>query len=188
MWSVFPSAIIGYHIRAGKEKIVVMRFAYTPPCSVRHARVRREILRKRIFAVFVAVLCALMLSMYFYYRSAYLRNAGDWRWFWVGEVMVGVWLIFALAQVLTNTPKLSVTEDHIAAHKWSIGNSSDVKKSDLCGCFYCLEVFPPNEIQDWTDDGDTALCPKCGIASVIASFSEYPIQREFLSKMHDHWF
>jgi len=49
-------------------------------------------------------------------------------------------------------------------------------------------VFLPNEIQDWTDDGDTALCPKCGIDSVIGSVSGYPIQREFLSKMHNHWF
>jgi hypothetical protein len=63
-----------------------------------------------------------------------------------------------------------------------------LRKSDLCGCFYCLEVFPSNGIQDWTDDGDTALCPKCGIDSVIGSVSGYPIQREFLSKMHDHWF
>src|ERR1700745_2827266 len=53
--------------------------------------------------------------------------------------------------------ELSVTEDHIAAHKWAGWNRSTLKRSDLCGCFYCLDVFPPNEIQDWTDDGDTAL-------------------------------
>ncbi|MGB8581686.1 MAG: cytoplasmic protein [Candidatus Sulfotelmatobacter sp.] len=84
--------------------------------------------------------------------------------------------------------ELSVTEDHIAAHKWSGWNRSTLNRSDRCGCFYCLEVFPPNEIEGWTDDGDTALCPKCGIDSVIGSVSGYPIRREFLSKMHDHWF
>jgi hypothetical protein len=84
--------------------------------------------------------------------------------------------------------ELCVTEDHIAAHHWSSWNRSTLKKSDLCGCFYCLEVFSPSEIQEWTDDGDTALCPKCGIDSVIGSVSGYSIQREFLSKMHDHWF
>jgi hypothetical protein len=51
-----------------------------------------------------------------------------------------------------------------------------------------LKVFPPSEIEDWTDDDDTALCPKCGIDSVIGSVSGYPIEREFLQKMHDHWF
>jgi hypothetical protein len=84
--------------------------------------------------------------------------------------------------------ELFVTEDHISAHKCSFYNRSTLRKSNLCGCFYCLEVFSSNEIQDWTDDGDTALCPKCGIDSVIGSVSGFPIQREFLSKMHDHWF
>lgn len=163
------------------------RFAYRLPCSVKHPRLRSAILRKRITAVFALVLCTLVLTMYVYSRSTYLGST-DWRWFWVGEVIVGVVFVYGIVQVLTKTPKLSGTEDHITAHKWSGWNRSDLKKSDLCGCFYCLEVFPPNEIQDWTDDGDTALCPKCGIDSVIGSVSGYPIQREFLSKMHDHWF
>jgi hypothetical protein len=84
--------------------------------------------------------------------------------------------------------RLSVTEGHISAQHWSSYNRLTFGKSELCGCFYCLEVFPSSEITDWTDNGDTALCPNCGIDSVIGSGSGYPIQREFLSKMHDHWF
>jgi hypothetical protein len=138
-------------------------------------------------AVSVLVLGALILTMLYYSQSTY-RGRTDWGWFWVGEAIVGVWLVSRVMQVLTTTPKLSVTKDLIAAHKWSVRNRSDLKQSDLCGCFYCLEVFPPNEIQDWADNGDTAICPKCGIDSVIGSLAGYPIQREFLSKMHDHWF
>lgn len=63
--------------------------------SVRHSR-----LRKRIKATFALVLTALVYAIYIHYRSTYLRNAGDWRWFWVGEVFVGVWLIFAVVKVL----------------------------------------------------------------------------------------
>jgi len=84
--------------------------------------------------------------------------------------------------------ELRVTEDHISAHEWSGYHRETLRESDICGCFYCLEVFPPGEIEDWTDDDDTALCPKCGIDSVIGSVSGYPIEREFLKKMHDHWF
>jgi len=62
------------------------------------------------------------------------------------------------------------------------------KTARFAGAFYCLEVFPPSEIEDWTDDGDTALCPKCGIDSVLGSISGYPIERQFLKKMHDQWF
>jgi hypothetical protein len=68
--------------------------------NVRDPHSRSAILRKRVFAVFVLVLCALMLTMYFYCRSAYLGSAWDWRRFWVAEVFIGVWLVFAVAQVL----------------------------------------------------------------------------------------
>ena len=84
--------------------------------------------------------------------------------------------------------ELGMTEAHISAHEWSSYHRETLGESDVCGCFYCLEVFPPSEIEDWTDDDDTALCPKCGIDSVIGSVSGYPIKREFLQKMHDHWF
>ena len=46
-----------------------------------------------------------MLTMYVYYRSAYLRSAGDWRWFWVGEVIVAVWLVFGMVQALRRATK-----------------------------------------------------------------------------------
>jgi len=84
--------------------------------------------------------------------------------------------------------ELRVTEDHISAHEWSSYHRETLKESNVCGCFYCLEVFPASEIEDWTDDDDTAFCPKCGIDSVIGSVAGYPIEREFLKKMHDHWF
>ena len=84
--------------------------------------------------------------------------------------------------------ELSVTEDHISAHKWSSFHRSTLMKSDVCGCFYCLEVFPSNEIQDWTGRWRYGALPKVRFDSVIGSVSGYPIQREFLSKMHDHWF
>ena len=60
------------------------------------------ILRKRILAVFVIVLTALMLTAYVYYRSAYQRSAGDWRWFWAGEVIVGVLVVVGIVQALRN--------------------------------------------------------------------------------------
>jgi hypothetical protein len=73
--------------------------------------------------------------------------------------------------------------DIIAAHKHSIHHREEVLSSDPCGCFYCLAVFPPSEILEWVDEiesiGQTALCPKCGIDSVIGSNSGYPIEPDF---------
>jgi hypothetical protein len=71
-------------------------------------------------------------------------------------------------------------------------NREEVLASSICGCFYCGETFPPSEINRWTDEwqgvGQTALCPRCGIDSVIGSESGYAVAREFLRQMHDRWF
>ncbi len=60
------------------------------------------------------------------------------------------------------------------------------------GCFYCLRIFSPAEIVEWVDEvdrvGTTAICPHCGIDSVIGSLSGDPITREFLGAMHKQWF
>src|SRR5580704_19334857 len=73
------------------------------------------------------------------------------------------------------------------AHRHSSKHRLEIMASGTCGCFYCLEVFSPNEIKDWTDDGQTAQCAKCGIDSVIGSASGFPITKEFLQEMHKCW-
>jgi len=88
----------------------------------------------------------------------------------------------------------------LSAHKHSAKHRSEVLSSQKCGCFYCLSVFSPSEIKDWVDWpegtpveqelelGSTALCPKCGIDSVIGDQSGYPIDLAFLKSMQKHWF
>lgn len=78
--------------------------------------------------------------------------------------------------------------DYIEAHK-HCGNHRDKLKNDkICGCFYCLSIFSPEEIHQWIDNQQTALCPYCSIDSVIGESSGYPITKEFLEKMRKHWF
>jgi len=76
----------------------------------------------------------------------------------------------------------------VAAHGHSSNHRDELLGSDSCGCFYCLEIYHPNEIVDWTDNGQCAICPKCGNESVIGSTSGYPLTRDFLKEMHKHWF
>ena len=81
-------------------------------------------------------------------------------------------------------------EDHPrrVAHKKCIRHRADIRSSRLCGCFYCKEIFSPGQIVDWVDDDDTALCPKCGIDSVIGDGSDLPVTKDFLETMHAAWF
>jgi NAD-dependent SIR2 family protein deacetylase len=65
---------------------------------------------------------------------------------------------------------------------------AELEKSHLCGCFYCMASFSSSKIQQWIDQEQTALCPECEIDSVIGSASGFPITKEFLERMHAHWF
>jgi hypothetical protein len=79
--------------------------------------------------------------------------------------------------------ELREAHDHCRGHKEEIGQSS------LCGCFYCKKTFKPDTILIWIDKrGETALCPLCGIDSVIGSASGYDLTPQFLKEMSDHWF
>ena len=79
------------------------------------------------------------------------------------------------------------------AHRHCGRHREEVLSSEVCGCFYCLSIFSPEEIDEWIDwddngVGQTGLCPKCGIDSVIGSRSGFPIAEPFLKKMKKHWF
>jgi hypothetical protein len=79
------------------------------------------------------------------------------------------------------------------AHVHSSNHRVEIVESRLCGCFYCCSTFSPTAILDWVDEGldglgQTALCPKCGIDSVIGDKSGFEISERFLALMKGHWF
>jgi hypothetical protein len=77
----------------------------------------------------------------------------------------------------------------IDAHAHTVRNRGDLEKSETAGCFYCCETFAPSEIMDWIDNDDCALCPRCGIDSVIPGASGFPVSdRLFLQEMNKFWF
>ena len=82
-----------------------------------------------------------------------------------------------------------MNDDAFLAHKYSSNHQEKLSKDKKCGCFYCGKIFKPSEITFWIQDLlGTAVCPYCGIDSVIGAYSGYPITKEFLAKMHKRWF
>jgi hypothetical protein len=82
--------------------------------------------------------------------------------------------------------------DIISAHKFSSRHRETILQSKQCGCFYCLKTFSPKEIDEWCDYNDaeigqTAICPRCGIDSVIGD-KDLKFDKEFFSKMKEYWF
>jgi len=62
-----------------------------------------------------------------------------------------------------------------------------------CGCYWCMSIFPPAAITEWTDQdskgvGQTAVCPRCGHCGVLGSADGYPITIKFLGDVRKPWF
>lgn len=80
------------------------------------------------------------------------------------------------------------------AHMFSSNHMPELKKDRRCGCFYCLAIFDPKEINEWVvvntscDKRGTAICPYCGVDAVIGESSGFPITHEFLKCMKKYWF
>lgn len=81
--------------------------------------------------------------------------------------------------------------DPVTAHRFSSRHRADIEASTVCGCFYCLKTFPPSEVTEWMEeggDGETALCPRCGIDSVIGDGSGFAVDQLLLVEMNVFWF
>lgn len=88
--------------------------------------------------------------------------------------------------------------DYIEAHDHCQKHRKEVLRSRICGCFYCMKLFHPEDIVDWFDVlegetdyskyGQTAQCPKCGIDSVIGDASGFTVDEILLEKMNRFWF
>ena len=93
---------------------------------------------------------------------------------------------------------MAVPTNLLDAHRHCSRHREEILASEKCGCFYCLKTFPPDDIKDWIDEPQTteknfvisatALCPHCGIDSVLGSKSGYAITEEFLRRMNQYWF
>lgn len=80
-----------------------------------------------------------------------------------------------------------------SAHRDTFKNENDVKKSTVCGCFYCGEIFESSKITKWADKTDdvspgTAICPYCMIDSVVCDGSGFIVNPQNLALMNPEFF
>lgn len=76
----------------------------------------------------------------------------------------------------------------VEAHKHASRHRAELEASARCGCFFCFRTFGHAEIKVWIDSNQTALCPKCGVDSVLGSASNHRLDDTFLRGMHTHFF
>lgn len=74
------------------------------------------------------------------------------------------------------------------APKLSMKNKSLLLSAKNCGCYRCLCVISTTEIVEWTDKGETAICPKCHCDCLIPEGSGIDLTNDNLTKIHKQWF
>jgi hypothetical protein len=79
------------------------------------------------------------------------------------------------------------TQELKAAHRHCSRNRDELSRSTNAGCFFCLRIYPATDIEEWTDDGMTAICAHCPTDSVIGD-GGWPLSAAFLREMCEYWF
>jgi hypothetical protein len=103
-------------------------------------------------------------------------------------------MVPGVSQTRETSPRIESTpaNPEVTAHKHCTSNRVEVMASEQCGCFSCLRIFSPGEIEEWLSEPNpeegTALCPYCSVDSIIGSSSGYPITPVFLTAMQSYWF
>ena len=82
-----------------------------------------------------------------------------------------------------------MSEDYIKkAPMYAFKNKEAVMASQTCGCYGCLNIIQVKDIEFWTDDDETALCPKCTLDTLLAESLNIPLDKDTLSKIRNQWF
>jgi NAD-dependent SIR2 family protein deacetylase len=84
---------------------------------------------------------------------------------------------------------MDVTANLDRIHDAASRNREALLSSARCGCFSCESVFHTWDIEEWTDNGDTAVCPKCRVTSVLPeALPEGELSQALLHAMCRRWF
>ena len=51
--------------------------------------------------------------------------------------------------------------------KEHLRNRAAIEEAESASCFYCFASFRNIKYIEWTDKGETALCPDCGVDSML---------------------
>lgn len=65
-------------------------------------------------------------------------------------------------------------------------NEIELLNSNECGCYFCRHIFPARLVNEWNDeDGHvSAVCPECGMTTVIGDASGVPLSKQLLKEMN----
>jgi hypothetical protein len=74
------------------------------------------------------------------------------------------------------------------AGQCSFKNRNSLQAGKLAGCYSCLKTFKSEDVKEWTDSGETAICPHCQVDAVLSETSGFAITEPSLKAIRQFWF
>lgn len=74
--------------------------------------------------------------------------------------------------------------------KHTANNEIEILTSENCSCVFCRHTYSARLVKDWVSDnkGTNAICPNCGIDSVVGDSSGYTFDKEELKQINLYFF
>ena len=82
---------------------------------------------------------------------------------------------------MTESTNLRQAYEHSRSNRRFMVSGAD------CHCFHCLHAFSAEQISDWVDNGETALCPNCGVDAVLSGQADC-LSEELIGELHAAYF
>ena len=73
-------------------------------------------------------------------------------------------------------------------HVHSSNNRAELAEGIEAACYHCRSIFKAEEVSEFIDGGETALCPCCGIDAVLSETAGYPLNYMTLRALNRYWF
>lgn len=84
---------------------------------------------------------------------------------------------------------LEKNEDTLkSAHMHTGHNREEVEASLVCYCISCRTFFRPSEIDGYSDEGKTVICPYCDCDAVLGDACGIKFTDDLLEKLHQRYF
>lgn len=140
------------------------------------------------------VTAGILLSGVLYGLSQTTENAGNLASFAAFSAIVTV---LAVARVVTRHKGQSLLKPGYAyetetllqkLQAYATYNKNLVAKAEQCHCFRCGTTVESRKVEQYADEGQTALCPNCGVAALLPDSIEEALDERILSEMHEYWF
>lgn len=73
-------------------------------------------------------------------------------------------------------------------HRHTANNREEIERSQFCYCICCRTFFKPSEIDCYTDEGITAICPYCDCDAVMGEGCGIKMTDALLEQLHNKYF